>query len=446
MNLNSHLKISTILIAVLCMVLFTACTKIKNERLEYYDISQEMGHGDLYNFNTIDNDGPVFKGGKYLAHPDYILKREKDNSETLYTFYVRGHGRGETVIRKSLDKGRRWSNPLSTPNSFKNTQETPTAYTLDLVDDKGNKTDKAKYLLISGRPGWSSVIKKGEGFDVSTSDDCEVWSEHENFFGPNAQRSQYRFNKGKYNPIVAMASLIQLKENGKYVNKWMGVFHDYEFHVYKTILTFSNGQMNWTMPKKMLAKHRVDERKYSLCEPCVIRSENKLLMIFRCEKKNSYSRYSISEDEGLTWSKPKELPRKLSGHRHKVLKLADGKYAMIFRQVDFRNNRLKKSNFISRGFFMYIGTFEEIVSGDGNLFKLGHPYLNSADGKAEEANKDNGYGGIVQFEDGTVSICTYGKFDREDISNTGIYSKTFHISELYDAIANNKIEGKIKYE
>ena len=93
---------------------------------------------------------------------------------------------------------------------------------------------------------------------------------------------------------------------------------------------------------------------------------------------------------------------------------------------------------------MYIGTFEEIVSGNGNLFKLGHPYLNNADGKAEEANRDNGYGGIVQFEDETVSICTYGKFDSKDISNTGIYSKTFHISELYDAITNNKISKTIK--
>ena len=93
---------------------------------------------------------------------------------------------------------------------------------------------------------------------------------------------------------------------------------------------------------------------------------------------------------------------------------------------------------------MYIGTFEEIISGEGKLFKLGHPYLNSADMKEEEANSDNGYGGIVQFEDGTVSICTYGKFDREDISNTGIYSKTFHISELYDAITNNKISKTIK--
>ena len=37
---------------------------------------------------------------------------------------------------------------------------------------------------------------------------------------------------------------IELKENGEFVDKWMGLFHDYDFYNYKTILTFDeNGKI-----------------------------------------------------------------------------------------------------------------------------------------------------------------------------------------------------------
>ena len=41
-----------------------------------------------------------------------------------------------------------------------------------------------------------------------------------------------------------MASLTRLKENGEFVDKWMGFFHDSDFYNYKTILTFDeNGNV-----------------------------------------------------------------------------------------------------------------------------------------------------------------------------------------------------------
>ena len=51
-------------------------------------------------------------------------------------------------------------------------------------------------------------------------------------------------------PIVAMSSLTQLKENGRFVDKWMGIFHDAKFTNFKTILTFDEqGNMRWSMPE-----------------------------------------------------------------------------------------------------------------------------------------------------------------------------------------------------
>ena len=48
-----------------------------------------------------------------------------------------------------------------------------------------------------------------------------------------------------------MASLVQLKdESGNYIQKWMGVYHDYDYVNYKTYLTFNeNGEEQWSEPE-----------------------------------------------------------------------------------------------------------------------------------------------------------------------------------------------------
>ena len=71
-----------------------------------------------------------------------------------------------------------------------------------------------------------------------------------------------------------MASLTRLKENGKFVDKWMGFFHDGDFYNYKTILSFTpNGRVQWSEPEKDFAAHRDMELRSNMCEVEVIRSD-----------------------------------------------------------------------------------------------------------------------------------------------------------------------------
>src|SRR5699024_7650925 len=121
-------------------------------------------------------------------------------------------------------------------------------------------------------------------------------------------------------PIVAMSSLTQLKENGKFVDKWMGLFHDADFYNYKTILTFDeNGNMQWSEPVKYFSAYREIEQQYCMCEVEVIRSEqglgDELCLITRSNSHTMNSLVSFSQDEGNTWSEPKELPAALNGER-----------------------------------------------------------------------------------------------------------------------------------
>ncbi len=92
------------------------------------------------------------------------------------------------------------------------------------------------------------------------------WTEFETFYDVNSEHPVI--------PIVAMANLTQLKENGAFVDKWMGFFHDSDFYNYKTILTFDDeGNPQWSVPEKYFSEYRDIEEQSNMCEVECIRSE-----------------------------------------------------------------------------------------------------------------------------------------------------------------------------
>ncbi len=120
-----------------------------------------------------------------------------------------------------------------------------------------------------------------------------------------------------------MSSLTRLKENGEFVDKWMGLFHDRDFYNYKTILTFDQeGNMQWSVPEKYFSAHREIEKSSNMCEVEVIRSDrgkgDELCLISRSNSKKINSLVSFSDDEGKTWSEPVEAPAAHNGERHKA--------------------------------------------------------------------------------------------------------------------------------
>ena len=185
----------------------------------------------LYELYTIDD------SNDYMAHPDSVLL--KDGS--ILTVYPAGHGKGAILNRVSTDGGITWSGTIeNTPESWINSQETPTIYRLEFSDGRDDKL-----ILISANPKWPNSSTTG-GFECSISDDeGKTWSEFRRFYSLEDENSVV--------PIVAMSSLTRLKENGKFVDKWMGLFHDADFYNYKTILTFDeNGNMQWSVPEIFL--------------------------------------------------------------------------------------------------------------------------------------------------------------------------------------------------
>lgn len=448
-GLKIGVRIGLVSILLACVIGLSACSSY-NASLPSYDMKiynldrRPSGEAEQEKYNymfdkiTLARPSEVVNvfGDKslYLGHPDSVLL---DNGD-IVTAYPEGHGKGKTILKRSTDDGKTWNAiATATPESFVDTQETPTIYKLDF------KSGDQKLIMISGRPGWG---KKGEGFDVTLSNsknddgkcDGEVWTSHKNYFGPNAEEG-YVEKAGIFEPIVAMASLTQIKQNGQFIDKWMGIFHDYDFNVYKTFLTFdTNGEMYWTRPARVIdKKYRSTERSLKFCEPEVVRSPDggELAMIFRVNAKKSFSQVVFSTDEGRTWSKPQELSRELTGERHKAeYDPISGKLVITFRAINWKvKQETKSSCWYSRGWVTWVGNYDDLKKGlDGKgdyVIKMAHTYLDGQTEEQESANSDTGYAGLVITADGTIVASSYGKFSANS-EETYILTKRFKLADI----------------
>ena len=371
----------------------------------------------LYELSVIDD------SRDYMAHPDSVLL--KDGS--ILTVYPAGHGKGAVLNKVSTDGGITWTGTVeNTPESWVNSQETPTIYRLEFSDGTPDKL-----ILISANPKWPNSSTVG-GFECSLSDDeGKTWTEFKRFYSLDDENSVV--------PIVAMSSLTRLKENGEFVDKWMGLFHDADFYNYKTILSFDEeGNMQWSVPEKYFAAHRDIEKKSNMCEVEVIRSDmgkgDELCLITRSNAKNINSLISFSQDEGKTWSEPVEAPAALNGERHKAEYTPDGRLVISFRSIErgekaknnAKNATDRSRGWISEGLVAWVGTYEDLKSGNEGQYriKLAHIYDEGQTEPEYYANADTGYCGNVVLDDGTVMICSYGKFSPDKKTADGKELKT----------------------
>lgn len=413
----------------------------------------------LYEQHPVATDDEYFGlygGREYQGHPDSVLL---DNGNILVAF-PKSHGRAETIMMLSTDGGLTYTDIFNAdnlkPDSFYHTEETPTIYKLDFTDGT------QKLITISGRPSWADQPgDKGEGWDAAISASLDEngkcdglkWSEHENFYGPNAVREEYKREAGaeKYDAVVAMSSLTQMKdENGNLIDKWMGTYHDdRNFTVYKTFLTFNeDGSMEWSEPERLLGQndeYREVESREKFCEVEILRSPDgkELAAIFRANAHYTFSYVSFSTDEGVTWSEPQQLCKELTGDRHKAeYDPVSGKLIITMRSINFRDNNpnlgwTDAREDASRGWVAWIGDYEDLKKGEEGcgdmLVKLAHTYGTSGTEITEFANADTGYAGLVVLADGTVVTTSYGTFSpvgSELGGKTYVMTKQFKIADL----------------
>lgn len=300
--------------------------------------------------------------GQYLGHPTTVLLEDE---KTMIAVYPKGHGRGAIVMKRSTDGGLTWSKRLSTPKSWETSKETPTIHRV--IDPQDNK----RLILFSGLYPIRMSVSEDDGL---------TWSELEPI--------------GDYGGIVAMGDLVPLR-NGNY----MALFHDdgrffdgdnnrtNEFYVYKTVS--EDGGLSWNEPEVVTNLPDVH-----LCEPGVVRSPDgkQLAMLFRENSRTKNSYVIFSDDEGLTWTKPREVQGSLTGDRHVIRYAHDGRLVIVFRDTTHESS--------TRGDFVcWVGTYDDIVENREGQYRV--RLLDNKKGA------DCGYAGLELLRDDTFVATTY---------------------------------------
>ncbi|HAM74020.1 MAG TPA: glycosyl hydrolase [Verrucomicrobiales bacterium] len=315
------------------------------------------------------------EAGQYLGHPSTVLL---EDGRTILCVYPKGHGKGPILLKRSRDGGLTWGDRLPVPENWSTSLETPTIHRV--VDASGRR----RLILWSGMyPARLSV----------SEDDGVHWT-------PLRQA-------GDWGGIVVMGFVEPLKTGpGNYI----AMFHDdgryftrglergapqpkpVVFTLYKTFSR--DGGLSWSFPEAVQQSGEVH-----LCEPGVIRSPDgkQLAVLLRENRRARNSHVIFSNDEGATWSPPRELPGALTGDRHTGRYAPDGR---LF--ISFRDTTLESP---TRGDWVaWVGRYEDLLRGTEGECRL------RLLGNTKDA--DCAYPGVEVLPDGTIVTTTYGHWTR----------------------------------
>lgn len=373
---------------ILVLVLASAWTALnasaapqpKNYSIPVVDLSSETQHRTV-----VDRES-----GQYLGHPTTVLL---EDGRTILTVYPKGHGRGAIVMKRSTDGGLTWSDRLPTPENWATSQETPTIHRV--IDRQGRK----RLVLFSGLYPIRMAVSDNAGWD---------WTPLKPI--------------GDFGGIVAMASVERLA-GGDY----MALFHDdgrffrnegkaTAFRVYKAIS--QDGGLTWGRPT-IIAEHP----EAHLCEPGLIRSPDggQIAVLLRENSRKFNSFVIFSDDEGQTWSEPRELPAALTGDRHVGKYAPDGRLFVTFRDT----TRVSSTQGDWVG---WVGTYDDIVASREGQYRI--RLMDNTKGA------DCAYPGLEILPDGTFVTTTYGHWTEGEPPY--IVSIRLKLPELDMQVANLK--------
>jgi len=303
------------------------------------------------------------EAGQYLGHPTTVLL---EDGRTILCVYPKGHGKGAILYKKSEDGGKTWSARLPTPASWETSLETPTIYrTVD-------RAAKKRLLLFSGLYPIRLAVSE---------DDGRSWSELRPI--------------GPYGGIVAMGALVPLRDGSH-----LAMFHDDGrffreggkvdgvFRLYQ--VRSEDGGLTWGEPQLVFQSGEVH-----LCEPGLVRSPDgkRLAALLRENRRVKNSHVMFSDDEGKTWTAPRELPASLTGDRHVLRYAPDGRLFATFR--DQAADSPTKGDWVG-----WVGRWEDIVEGRPGQYRVRLMDNHHRD--------DCAYPGLELLPDGTFVTTTYG--------------------------------------
>ena len=137
---------------------------------------------------------------------------------------------------------------------------------------------------------------------------------------------------------------------------------------------------------------------------------------------------AFSDDEGETWSEPKELPRVLMGERHKAIYCPEsGRLVVTYR--DIRRNEADDAAWIAGDWYARVGRFEDLEQGLEGQYRVRLMTDHTPTARAG----DCGYAGLEALPDGTLVMAAYGQWDPEQPKESFICSVRWALRK-FDAL------------
>lgn len=311
------------------------------------------------------------EAGQYLGHPTTVLL---EDNKTMLCVYPKGHGRGGIVYKRSYDAGKTWTDRLKTPANWATSREVPTLHRVIAPD--GRK----RIIMFSGLYPCRMAV---------TEDDGLTWSELKPV--------------GEWGGIVTMGCVESLRTGPGH---YMAMFHDdgrffaskanvaspKVFTLFKTLSL--DGGLTWSFPEVVDRSSELH-----ICEPGIIRSPDgkQLAVLLRENSRRQNSQIIFSNDEGMTWTKPRPMPASLNGDRHTGKYASDGRLLISFRSRSPRGSQLPPHD---GDWIAWVGTYDDLASGrEGQCvvrFKDNHK------------GADCAYPGVEILPDDTFIVTTYG--------------------------------------
>jgi len=336
----------------------------------------------------------------YMGHPSSVLL---DDNKTMIMAYLDKHGRGNIMWRRSEDAGRTWSEDLPLPDGWGGT------LTIEGVDHAQFLEVPIMYK-IDGPDGVQRIVMYTSGRDIYparytvSEDGGESWS--------------------KLKPILAGGETIDLSivlfsdmtklANGRY----LFTYHE-PGKVFTTTsadgITFDKPKLAATYPEAFL------------CEGGFVRSpDGKQIALLMRENNRVFNSFiSFSDDEGETWSEPRQMPDSLIGDRHQHTYTPDGRLFISFRDRGAGSPTV--GDWVG-----WVGTYEDLQTGAEGQYRVRM--------KDNFKGNDCAYPSQHRLPDGTLFAATYGGW--EEGAPNYLIAFHFKIEEL-DALAAKALPEKV---
>ncbi len=329
----------------------------------------------------------------YQGHVDTLLMPD---GKTIFVAWSIGHAVHIGPLARSDDGGRTWSR-IAVPENWYEVSNTPTIHRL--IDPQGTE----RLFVFGGGLDWRGD-RGGKPpypmYQAVSEDGGETWSP----MAPNGL-------EGEVPP-----KSIEGFDGGERLVMWsdLPAMGDAPAHVWQSNST--DGGLTWEEERKIVA---VPDR---WAQPAVVRSPDgeQLLMLMRENSRRKNSLYAVSDDQGATWSEPRELPAALTGDRHVLRYAPDGRLVVAMR--DRAGQGIADWASPTYGHYIaWVGTYEDVVEGREGQYRV--RLLHS------HAGADCGYSGLELLPDGTFVATTYVKYRSGD-PNHSVISTRFRLDEL----------------